>query len=103
MNHSYLSPSTMNRRTFLQTTAAAVAATPIAVAFGAPNESSTREVKGIATENWKLKRPTTGSIPVAMLVSENVNVIDLSGPWGVFESVQVRDAMEPPFQLFTVA
>jgi transcriptional regulator GlxA family with amidase domain len=59
--------------------------------------------KGLVVENSKLVPPSKGSIPVAVLISAGVNVIDMSGPWGVFESVQIPDANEPPFHLFTVA
>jgi transcriptional regulator GlxA family with amidase domain len=51
----------------------------------------------------KLTPPAKGGIPVAVLISELLNVIDFSGPWGVFESVNVPGATEPPFRLFTVA
>ncbi|MFL6540276.1 MAG: DJ-1/PfpI family protein [Chthoniobacterales bacterium] len=88
----------MNRRQFLGTAALAAAALPAANVFSAPNEP-----KGIATQNSKLTAPKSGGIPVAILISEFLNVIDFSGPWGVFESVQVPGATEPPFHLFTVA
>lgn len=60
-------------------------------------------MKGIPTEKWKLVPPASGSIPVAMLISAGLNVIDFSGPWGVFESVSLPDTSQPPFRLFTVA
>ena len=60
-------------------------------------------VKGLVVEKSKLTPPSSGSIPVAILISAGLNVIDFSGPWGVFESVQVPDANDPPFRLFTVA
>jgi transcriptional regulator GlxA family with amidase domain len=93
----------MNRRRFLTAAAAlggAAAALPATRALSAPNES---DVKGLGTEKYKLKPPTSGSIPVAILISAGLNVIDFSGPWGVFESVSVPNATEPPFHLFTVA
>jgi len=68
-----------------------------------PNESHTSDLKGISTENYKLTPPSTGSIPVAVIISEGVNVVDLSGPWGVFESVNFPKASNPPFRLFTVS
>ena len=40
---------------------------------------------------------------MAILISEGLNVIDFSGPWGVFESVSLPNATQPPFQLFTVS
>jgi transcriptional regulator GlxA family with amidase domain len=91
----------MNRRHFLATAAtlgSAAAILPIANGR-APNESA----RGLATERSKLVPPTTGGIPVAILISAGLNVIDFSGPWGVFESVSVPGANEPPFRLFTVS
>ena len=96
----------MNRRRFLTATAtlgAAATTLPATSAFSAPNESNTSEAKGLATEKSKLTPPTNGSIPVALLISSGLNVIDFSGPWGVFESVSVPGANEAPFRLFTVA
>jgi transcriptional regulator GlxA family with amidase domain len=59
--------------------------------------------KGLVVGKSKLQAPASGSIPVALLISAGLNVIDFSGPWGVFESVSVPGANEPPFRLFTVA
>ena len=92
----------MNRRNFI---AAAAATTTLAAGhsiFGG-SESNASEVKGFVTGKYKLTPPSKESIPVAMLISENLNVIDFSGPWGVFESVSLPNAMEPPFRLFTVS
>ncbi len=93
----------MNRRKFLTATgviAAGISIPRILLGADHPNDSP---VKGLVTKSTKLQRPSSGSIPVAILISEGLNVIDFSGPWGVFESVNVPDAMEPPFHLFTVA
>ena len=79
-----------------------MAALPAARAL-APNESNRSEVKRLPAEKSKLTPPTGRSIRVAVLISEGVNVIDFSGPWGVFESVMVPNAGHPPFQLFSVA
>jgi transcriptional regulator GlxA family with amidase domain len=87
----------MNRRHFLTTTAAATAT------FATVPTVRADEVKGITDAKQKLTPPTKGGVPVAILISERLNVIDFSGPWGVFESVQVPGATEPPFHLFTVA
>src|SRR4051812_36515821 len=51
----------------------------------------------------KLSPPGNGPITVAILISEGVNVIDFSGPWGVFESVSLPNASEMPFRLLAVA
>ena len=96
----------MNRRRFL--TAAATIGTALTTLpsgrtlLGA-NESNTSEVKGLAAAKYKLTPPAKGSISVAILISEGLNVIDFSGPWGVFESVSVPNATQAPFQLFTVS
>ncbi len=82
----------MNKRRFLTAAAtlgAAAATLPATGAFSAPNESNTSDVKGVATEKSKLTPPASGRIPVALVISEGVNVIDFSGPWGVFSSVML--------------
>ena len=91
----------MNRRHFIAAAATLGSAAALlpAGSAAAPNESA----KGIATEKSKLIPPAGGRIPVAILISAGLNVIDFSGPWGVFESVSVPGATEPPFHLFTVS
>jgi transcriptional regulator GlxA family with amidase domain len=100
----------MNRRRFL--TAAATLGTalttlPAGRALLGANESNTSDAKGLTTQKNKLTPPASGSIPVAIVISEGVNVIDFSGPWGVFSSVMIPsggDAMhQMPFDLFTVS
>ncbi|MFN2621224.1 MAG: DJ-1/PfpI family protein [Chthoniobacterales bacterium] len=91
----------MNRRKFLARSIAfgsAAGLLPIASAVATDNS-----VKGLVVEKSRLAPPASGSIPVAILISAGLNVIDFSGPWGVFESVQLPDANEPPFHLFTLA
>ena len=92
----------MNKRQFL--TAAATFSTALTAGrlLGA-DQAKPVEPKGLATEKYKLTPPAKGRIPVAMLISEGVNVIDLSGPWGVFESVSLPNGNDSPFQLFTVS
>jgi transcriptional regulator GlxA family with amidase domain len=51
----------------------------------------------------KLTPPDRGSINVAILMSEGVNVIDFSGPWGVFESVSLPHTTDSPFRLMAVS
>ncbi len=101
----------MNRRRFLTAAAtlgAAAGTLPVTSAFSAPNESNTSDVKGLATEKSKLTPPANGHIPVALVISEGVNVIDFSGPWGVFSSVMLGSGSDhsmhmTPFELFTVS
>jgi len=49
-----------------------------------------------------LKAPEQGSIPVAFLISEGAVVIDFSGPWQVFEEVDIPGRKADAFQLYTV-
>lgn len=91
----------MNRRRFLTTAATLGGAFAVSSAHAAATDGPV--VKGIPTEIWKLTPPAKGSIPVAVLISAGLNVIDFSGPWGVFESVSLPNATQPPFRLFTVA
>jgi transcriptional regulator GlxA family with amidase domain len=67
------------------------------------NQTNPGEVKGVATENYQLTPPDAGSIRVAVVISQDVNVIDFSGPWGVFESVMLPNREGMPFELFTVS
>jgi transcriptional regulator GlxA family with amidase domain len=100
----------MNRRRFLTAAATlgtAVTAAPSGHALLGANKSRPSEAKGLTTQKNKLTPPESGNIPVAILISEGVNVIDFSGPWGVFSSVMIpssKDEMhQMPFQLFTVS
>ncbi len=47
-----------------------------------------------------LTRPPGGRIRVAFMISQGANVIDLAGPWEVFQDVHFKGRM--PFQLYTV-
>jgi transcriptional regulator GlxA family with amidase domain len=49
-----------------------------------------------------LRPPAKGSIPVAFVVSEGVVVIDLCGPWAVFQAVSLPGRTEQVFHLYTV-
>ncbi len=91
----------MNRRHFLTAAGlSGLAACRIARAFG---ESNPPTPQGLVIKTSKLTPPAHGGVPVAILISAGLNVIDFSGPWGVFESVNVPGATEPPFQLFAVS
>jgi len=100
----------MNRRRFLTAAATlgtALTALPSGRALLGADESNTTEAKGVATEKYKLTSPASGKIPVAILISGGVNVIDFSGPWGVFSSVMLgsggHENHKMPFELFTVS
>jgi transcriptional regulator GlxA family with amidase domain len=100
----------MNRRRFLTAAAAlgAASALPTTRVFSTSNESNPADVKGLATEKYKLTPPADGPIRVALVISEGVNVIDFSGPWGVFSSVMLGSGSDHsmhtmPFDLITVS
>ena len=94
----------MNRRQFLGTTAALTTGLgafagssgllSLTAADGAPEAKSSAK---------KLSPPAKGPVTVAILVSRGVNVIDFSGPWGVFESVSLPNVDGFPFRLLAVA
>jgi putative intracellular protease/amidase/YHS domain-containing protein len=52
-----------------------------------------------------LKPPTSGVIPVAVVLSNGAVVIDFAGPWEVFENATIpgRGMMDNAFELYTVA
>jgi transcriptional regulator GlxA family with amidase domain len=91
----------MNRRQFIGRTAAL--STGLG-AFAGSNMLVAADMKTEPTSTAKkLTPPAKGPVVVAILISEGVNVIDFSGPWGVFESVMVPNAHEMPFQLMAVS
>ena len=50
-----------------------------------------------------LKPPAQGSIPVAFLLSDGAVMIDFSGPWEVFQDVNIPGRADAAFRLYTVA
>jgi putative intracellular protease/amidase len=50
-----------------------------------------------------LTPPAHGSIPVAFLVSEGAVMIDFTGPWEVFQDVNIPGRAGAAFRLYTVA
>jgi transcriptional regulator GlxA family with amidase domain len=88
----------MNRREVLSNAALGAIAATLATSAHA---------KAVTTPR-PLQPPKAGKIPVAVLISEDAQVIDFAGPWEVFQGVHVHSrgsSMEEmmPFQLFTVA
>ena len=61
------------------------------------------EVSVNAAEPNSLKPPSSGSIPVAFVISEGAVVIDFCGPWEVFRDVVVPGGQDHPFRLYTVS
>jgi transcriptional regulator GlxA family with amidase domain len=87
----------MNRRRFLAASAAAVAGAPIAAAA----LTKTPEGESARPAN-RLRVPADGTIRTAVAVAEGFNVIDLAGPWEVFQDSAVAGAAGR-FELFTVS
>jgi putative intracellular protease/amidase/YHS domain-containing protein len=50
-----------------------------------------------------LTPPAHGSIPVAFLISEGAVMIDFTGPWEVFQDVNIPGRKGAAFRLYTVA
>jgi YHS domain-containing protein/putative intracellular protease/amidase len=59
----------------------------------------------VPVDTKPLKPPSTGGIPVAFAISDGAVVIDYSGPWEVFQDVNIPSRKEdgPVFNLYTVA
>lgn len=53
----------------------------------------------------KLEPPSDRKIRVAFVITHNANVIDMTGPWEVFQDVMVTNGEEHdhPFELYTVS
>jgi transcriptional regulator GlxA family with amidase domain len=94
----------MNRRSFITKTTiagAAAAGLPIARTLtGAEPKNADTKVSAASLKN-KLTPPQNGIIPVAVVISEGVTVIDFAGPWEVFQDA--KSPGETGFQLFTVS
>jgi transcriptional regulator GlxA family with amidase domain len=75
---------------------------------GSPAPPAVAARPGAPPATRALQAPATGHVRVAFLISEGSNVIDMAGPWEVFQDVHVHergpdhDAMMP-FRLYTVA
>ena len=96
----------MNRRHFLGTAATlSTALGPLAgtVSLLAASARDNKNAASAKSSNYRLNPPSKGPITVAILVSDQVNVIDFSGPWGVFESVSLPHSDQPPFRLLAVS
>lgn len=95
----------MRRRAMLKyslTAAAAAAALPERAAVAGPPAKDAGPVPdGRLTA--PLAVPADGKIPVAFVLAADAEVVDFSGPWGVFEYVLPPDSGGSPFDLFTVA
>ena len=90
----------MERRKFLGALGAAGAAGAMVNMGSLAQTPSAYSYDRPVFHNGELKAPARGRIRVAFMISEGANVIDLAGPWEVFQDVHVGRRM--PFQLYTV-
>lgn len=104
----------MKRREFVEgsTALTLLAAFSSIAASGSRNLSDPGPQKTSATRSTAVSNPLTppahGQIPVAFVVSRGTVMIDLAGPWEVFNTVMIMSrgsSMDDqmPFQTFTVA
>jgi transcriptional regulator GlxA family with amidase domain len=90
----------MRRREFLTAMAGGLGAAAV------PGRA--RAAEGAGPGGGALKPPAKGVIHVAFAISEGVNVMDLAGPWEVFEDVMIPERgpsmdEQMPFRPFTVS
>src|SRR4029078_11761647 len=97
----------MQRRDFLKDSAKVgglIGATRLGAVLD--QESFASRLLILPNEN-KLTPPAKGKIPVAVLISNQVTMMDYAGPWEVFQDVDIPSRGEGedrmPFQLFTVS
>src|SRR5258705_12329260 len=101
----------MNRRDLLRSSATLgmAAAIPFSAASQLPASAASIKVptgadgNGLPATPKPLRPPARGKIPVAFLISEGAVIIDLCGPWEVFENVTNPGSSEDAFSLYTVA
>jgi len=88
----------MNRRQFAAGAVAAGIGVPLALTRG---DASGRDTPD-RLPNRPLPIPSDGTIRTAVAIGPGVNVIDMSGPWEVFQDAAVSHG-RAQFELFTVA
>lgn len=100
----------MKRREFLKGTAIAGVGVSAAALLGRAGIDGLKASGQSAAGAAKLSPPATGKILVAFPISESVQVIDMAGPWEVFQDVMIQEGPHEegmdhgmPFELYTVA
>ena len=89
----------MRRRDFLAAGAVGLPLAGLTVAKALDLE----EEPAARTRARPLRVPADGKVRVAFAIGPHVNVIDIAGPWEVFQDVGVEAGGRNPFRLFTVA
>jgi transcriptional regulator GlxA family with amidase domain len=100
----------MKRREFLKGTVMAGAGVSAAALLGSAGVEKLFARGQSAKEAAKLSPPASGKILVAFPISESVQVIDMCGPWEVFQDVMIQEGPHDegmdhrmPFELYAVA
>lgn len=91
----------MRRRTWVQMALGATVASAASAASGSSASGAKPVRDGRLTD--PLTVPGSGEIKVAFLLSADAELVDIAGPWGVFDYVIVGEDGRKPFQLYTVA
>lgn len=97
----------MQRRDMMKTSLAgtAYAAVSALLPARASAADSTKDAGAVpdARRTAPLAVPAGGVINAAFLLSPDAEVVDFTGPWGVFDYVYLGDDSRKPFKLYTVA
>jgi len=96
----------MKRRELIHLSLAAAAAAMTTAARGTEAEQTDAPAAPPVPDGHltsPLALPAGRDIRVAFLISEGAEVVDFTGPWGVFEYVLLGDDNHNPFKLYTVA
>lgn len=102
----------MTNKAKLSLGAGALVIVTVILTFGFIKVSSRRSATAVASAVHSdepvaianpLKPPAHGSIPVAFLLSDGAVMIDFSGPWEVFQDVNLPGRSDAVFNLYTVA
>jgi len=100
----------MKRREFLKGTVIAGAGLSAGALLGHAGVDTLKVARQSSEGAAKLSPPATGKILVAFPISEDVQVIDMAGPWEVFQDVMIQEGPHEqgmdhrmPFELYTVA
>ena len=104
-----------NRRTFLKSVAIAAPAITLGRTNLTAQTGSTKTAVASIIQSKALTPPSDGPIKVAFLISDDANVMDIAGPWEVFNETMLTakgkpwheadglDDMSMPFETYTVS
>lgn len=91
----------MNRRDLVSLFV--VSPTMVLAGCQAPRANPTLAPVPDARTTHPLTPPAVGEILVAVVLSKGAEVVDFTGPWGVFDYVFLGENFTKPFKLYTVA